>query len=155
MLELMNEPGWLQNIGDRGVRTIEAARDYIRRAAVASHERHGFSLECVVLRETGERIGICGLVKRDGLELPDLGFAFLERFAGRGFAREAAAASLRQAHDELGLPRILAITSPSNERALRLLRAIGFTDDGAMRLAADQPEVLLLSHVVASSSKDS
>lgn len=145
----MNEPGWLQNIGDRGVRDAGAARDYVRRAAQEPRRRHGFSLECVVLRETAEPVGICGLVQRDGLDLPDLGFALLARWQGRGYAREAAEATLASAHGELSIPRVLAVTSPSNDRALRLLHALGFMDEGSVRLARDQPELLLLAHEVA------
>jgi ribosomal-protein-alanine N-acetyltransferase len=146
MRELMNEPGWLSHIGDRGVRTDDDARAYIRRAAVEPHERLGFSLGCVELRESGERLGICGLVQRDALPAPDLGFAFLARHEGRGFAREAAAACLDQAHAELGLERVVAITSASNDRALRLLRALGFTDEGTVALGTGRAELLLLVH---------
>lgn len=145
LVELMNEPGWLRFIGDRGVRTVEDARAYMERAIHAQHERHGISLLAVVPREAGVPVGLCGLVRRDALPGPDLGFAFLERWSGRGFAREAAAAVLRHAREELGLARVLAVTSPDNERSLRLLASLGFRRVGETRLAPDAPPTLLLS----------
>lgn len=149
MLELMNEPGWLQFIGDRGVRTLEEARSYIERAVTAQHARHGFSMSCVVARDAGVAVGICGLVQRDTLPEPDLGFASLERWSGRGLAREAAAAATEHAHAVLRLRRILAVTSPENERSLRLLEGIGFRHEGGVRLAPTGGESLLLAHEAA------
>ena len=83
--DLVNDPAWIAHIGDRGVRTLDDARRYIGKT-LAMYERHGFGMYVVELKETGESIGTCGLVKRDILELADIGFAFLERFRNRGFA---------------------------------------------------------------------
>lgn len=145
LLELMNEPGWLQFIGDRDVRTLEDARAYLQRALVEPRERLGYGLHAVMPLSGGEPVGLCGLVKRDALPHPDLGFAFLQRWSGRGFAREAAAAVMDDALTRLGLPRVLAVTVPENVRSLRLLDAIGFRNEGVVRLAPDQRELLLLA----------
>ena len=152
LLELMNEPGWLQFIGDRGVRTLDDARAYLRRAIVEPRERLGFGLHAVVPLSGGEPMGLCGLVKRDALPHPDLGFAFLERWSGRGFARDAAQAVMDDALARLRLPRVLAVTVPENARSLRLLEAIGFQREGLVRLAPDQPELLLLARDLAPSA---
>src|SRR5688572_11486644 len=93
ILRLVNEPGWLQFIGDRGVRTVDDAARYIERGPVEMQRKHGFSLFAVELRETARPIGICGLLKRDALEDVDLGFAFLADFQGLGYAFEAATAT--------------------------------------------------------------
>jgi RimJ/RimL family protein N-acetyltransferase len=92
ILELVNEPSFIQNIGDRGVRTLEDARSYILRVAVASYEKNGFGLYLVELKESGQAIGMCGLIKRDGLEDVDIGYAFLPKFWSKGYAQEAASA---------------------------------------------------------------
>jgi ribosomal-protein-alanine N-acetyltransferase len=149
VLDLVNEPSWLEGIGDRGVRTLEDARGYIERAGIAPHERHGFSLSCVVARESGCAVGLSGLVQREGLPAPDLGFALLERFTGRGLAREAAGASLDHAHSVLALPRVLAVTSGSNARSLKLLHALAFRDAGTFVPSPGAPALLLLEHVPA------
>ncbi|HEX3915759.1 MAG TPA: GNAT family N-acetyltransferase, partial [Caulobacteraceae bacterium] len=97
VLELLNDPGWLANIGDRGVRTLEDARAYIV-------ERFEKSLWLVVRDAAGEPVGMCGLVERDGLDSPDIGYAYLARHSGKGYATEAARVVLRHAREVLGLP---------------------------------------------------
>jgi RimJ/RimL family protein N-acetyltransferase len=136
ILELVNEPGWLRFIGDRNVHDLDAARRYIENGPQAMYRRYGYGLYCMQLHD-GTPIGLCGLVKRDGLEDVDLGFALLARFEGRGHAREAAAASLTHAAREHGLKRIAAITDPGNVRSIRLLQALGFQAAGQRRLTPD------------------
>src|SRR5678815_4161900 len=102
ILELLNEPSWLRFIGDKGVRTLGDARDYIRKGPVAMYARYGFGLEVAALKESGLPIGMCGLIKRDTLEDIDIGFAFLPRFWGKGYAHEAAAATMEYGKGTLG-----------------------------------------------------
>ena len=134
ILDLLNQPSFIENIGDRGVRTIEDARGYICERIVASYERHGFGLYGVVVKQTGELAGICGLVKRDTLDDVDLGFAFLPQHWSKGYAVEAAAASRDHAARDVGLTRLVAITSPSNVRSIRVLEKIGFAFEKEIRL---------------------
>src|SRR5690349_9858902 len=94
ILRLLNEPSFLQHIGDKGVRDLEGAKVYLTNGPMASYARHGHGLMAVVLKATGEPIGMCGLLKRDNLEHPDLGYAFLPEFWSKGYAREAAKATL-------------------------------------------------------------
>jgi ribosomal-protein-alanine N-acetyltransferase len=145
ILELLNDPGFLQNIGDRGMRTLADARGYIANSAVASYEKNGFGLYRTALKDTGVPIGICGLVKRDGLDHPDIGFAFLERFWGNGYASESAAAVLRHAHETLGLRRILAITALDNRGSIRVLEKIGFRFERIIKLPGHAAESRLFS----------
>jgi len=126
MLELMNEPSYIDNIGDRGVRTVAHATHYIEEKYLASYERHGFGLYIVELKEESCPVGICGLVKRDSLDGPDLGFAYLRRYWSRGFAAEAAGATLEQARRSLKLRRLYGVVSPKNARSIRLLERLGF-----------------------------
>jgi RimJ/RimL family protein N-acetyltransferase len=125
ILELLNDPGWLRFIGDRNVRSLEDARGYLRKLDEA-YARHGFGLYRVERASDGEPLGMCGLVKRDTLDDPDLGFAFLARHRGSGYAEEAARATLRHAARDLGLGRLAAVATPDNERSARLLAKLGF-----------------------------
>jgi RimJ/RimL family protein N-acetyltransferase len=125
MRELVNEPSWLRFIGDRRVRTLEDAESYIARSFQATYERLGFGLYLVELKEDGAAAGICGLVKRDYLDDVDIGFAFLPRYWGKGYAYEAAEATLRHAREALGLARVAAITVPENDSSVRLLERLG------------------------------
>jgi RimJ/RimL family protein N-acetyltransferase len=125
ILELVNEPGWKKYIGDRGINTLDDARTYIENVPVASYEKHGFGLWAVGLKEGGELVGMCGLIKRDTLEDVDIGFALLSRFEGSGYAREAADATLAYARNQLGLRRVVAITTQDNDRSGSLLERIG------------------------------
>ena len=126
ILQLVNEPSWLKYIGDKGVRTLEDAANYIRTGPAAMYRRLGFGLYLVELRDSGEPLGICGLIKRESLEDVDLGFAFLPDFWGKGYAYEAAAAATAYGRNILGLSRIVAIVSPDNHRSGKLLEKLGF-----------------------------
>ena len=143
VLGLVNEPGWLEHIGDRGVRTLADAERYLRDGPLASYARHGHGLCHVALRETGEPVGMCGLLRRDGLDAPDLGYAILERHHGRGYATEAARATLNHARRDLGLTRVLAITSAGNAASQRVLEKVGMRNEGTVTLAdVGAPSVL-------------
>lgn len=141
IVELLNEPGWLRFIGDRGVRDLETARAYIENGPRVMYARLGFGLYCVESKQ-GTPLGMCGLLKRDNLEYVDLGFAFLARYQGFGYAREAAAASLAEARS-LGLTQVAAITNPDNLRSIRLLESLGFKSAGRRQLVPEAPEVCL------------
>lgn len=133
ILELLLSRGFIENIGDRGVRDLESAGGYIERAR-SGYASNGFGLWRCDLKATGEPAGICGLVKRDGLDHPDVGYAFLERFWGGGLATEAAAACLAYGLQTLSLPVILAITTPANVGSIAVLKKIGLRDAGLIRL---------------------
>ena len=127
IVTLLNDPAFLRYIGDRGVRTVEDAVAYIRTGPVSSHARFGYGLDAVEDLQTAEPMGICGLLQRDELDAPDLGFAFLAPFRGRGFAREAAEAVLADAASRLAIPRVLAIAQGDNAASIALLQRLGFT----------------------------
>lgn len=138
---LVNDPDWLRYIGDRGVRTLEDARGYIARGPVAMYEQLGYGLFAVELRDSARPIGICGVLKRDGLDDVDLGFAFLPAYRAQGYALEAAAATLAWARETRGLRRVLAITSQDNDASGRLLRRLGFRLERTAPLQPDAEAV--------------
>jgi RimJ/RimL family protein N-acetyltransferase len=144
ILELMNTPGWLRFIGDRGIRTSGDAREYILNGPVKSYENHGFGLLLVELKESGRPAGMCGLLKRDELDMPDLGFAFLPAENGKGYAAEAAAAVLEHARNTLRLTRIAAITATDNEKSVRLLQGRGFCMEKSIQIGEEQLLLFLL-----------
>lgn len=127
ILALVNDPAWLRYIGDRGVRTHEQARVYIQEGAHKMYDQHGFGLYLMERKGDHTPVGICGLVKRDTLDDVDLGFALAGAYRGKGYAREAAAATVAYAREDLGLHRIVAIVSPDNTASLRLLEGLGFS----------------------------
>ena len=143
ILKLLNEPSFLRYIGDKQVRNLEDARQYILNGPVASYERHGFGLCLMELRESHTPVGMCGILKRAELTDPDIGFALLPDFCGKGLAFEAAAAVLNDARERLTLKRILAITSLDNERSIKLLERLGFRFKEIIRLAPEREEVRL------------
>ncbi len=152
ILELLNEAGFMRFIGDKGVRTLADARDYILQGPMDSYARHGFGLYATCLRANaqngepaGTPIGICGLVKRPGLDDPDVGFAFLSRYWSRGYAVESAAAVLDHAKTVLNLDRILAITAPDNAQSIAVLEKIGLKFERTIRLVDHSPELKLFA----------
>lgn len=135
-LRLVNEPSWLQYIGDKGVRTLADARQSILDGAVSMQAQHGFSLYVCELKGSAVPIGICGLLKRETLPEVDIGFAFLPEFCGKGYASESATAVIDYATRKIGIKRLLAITSPENRSSIRLIERLGFSFDRTIVLAA-------------------
>lgn len=143
ILKLLNEPSFLRYIGDKDVRTLEDARNYILTGPVASYKQHGFGLYMLELKQPKTPIGMCGLIKREGLPDPDIGFALLPDFWNKGLAFEASAALLKDARERLKLPRILAITSLDNEASIALLERLGLTFQEVIRLSPEREQVKL------------
>jgi RimJ/RimL family protein N-acetyltransferase len=134
VVALLNSPGFLANIGDRGVRTEGDARRYIADGPVASYAAHGFGLWKVSLGSDGTPVGMSGLIKREELPFPDLGYAFLPEHQGRGYASEAGRAALDFGFGAKGLARILAIVRPGNDASMRVLEKLGMVERGVVQL---------------------
>jgi [ribosomal protein S5]-alanine N-acetyltransferase len=129
VLELLNSPGFLRYIGDRGVRDLPAAREFIEKRYRQSYRDHGFGLYTVELKAGSIPVGMCGFVKREGLPNPDLGFAFLPRFEKNGYGFESAAAVMKYGRETLKFDEIMAITTLDNDASGRLLAKVGFKFD--------------------------
>jgi RimJ/RimL family protein N-acetyltransferase len=129
-LAVYNSPGFIEFVGDRGLRTPADAVAYIEERLIASYREHGLGLYVVELKDSGTPVGICGLVVRPGLDAPDIGFTFLPEHMRKGYGYESAAAVLAHARTTLGLPRILAITDPRNSNSIGLLTKLGMAFDG-------------------------
>jgi len=143
IVELLNDPDWHRFIGDRGVRSEDDARAYLRDGPLAHAARHGFALGAVTLRENDAPIGMCGLIRRDTLPDVDIGYALLGAHRGRGYAREAAAAWLALGFERFGLSRIVAITKPDNAASARVLESIGMHFERRLRLPDHTEDSLL------------
>lgn len=142
ILRLLNDPAWLRFIGDRGVRTVDGAREYLETRMISMYAKLGFGLWMVEPRAGGAPMGICGLVKRDQLPEVDLGFAFMPEFRGQGHAYESALAVRDHAIRALKLRRLLAITSPANAASVRLLERLGFAREREMPWAGDEKDLV-------------
>lgn len=145
MLELLNTPSWIQFIGDRGVKTLPDAQDYIVGGALTSYKQHGFGPYLVKLKTNGKPIGLCGLFKRDTVDDPDIGFAFLPDYANKGYGFESATAVMKYAREVLGLTRIVGITLPINLYSIRLLEKLGLRFAYKISLRTDGEESLVFS----------
>lgn len=147
IVHLLNEPLFLRFIGDKNVRTAEDAALYLQRGPLASYAQHGFGLYHVSLKGEGTPIGMCGLLKRETLEDVDVGFAYLPQFGGRGYATEAAQATLQYGRTVLGLKRIVAITAPGNTASINVLTKIGLRHTHTLQMPGHQAASLLFTPV--------
>lgn len=134
VLKQLNEESFIRFIADKQVRNIVDAQKYLRYGPMTSYQKYGFGLNIVLLKQSGVQIGMCGLVKRDELEHPDLGYAFLPDYWGKGYAIEASEAVLSDAALTHGLQVILGVTLPDNQASNYLLTRIGFTQNGSIEL---------------------
>jgi len=140
ILELLNSPGFLENIGDRGVRDEDQARGFIEDRLRGSYRDNGFGMWLTIQKADQVPVGIAGLVRREGLDVPDIGYAFIPKVWGQGYAQEAAAAVLAHARGPLGIARLAAITSPENFASMAVLRKIGFSYQGMIELPGIERE---------------
>lgn len=145
ILRILNEPSFIHFIGDKGVRDLEGARQYILNGPIASYQQHGFGLYLVTRKADGLSLGICGLLRRDSLSHVDIGFAFLPEFWNKGYAFESASAVMDYGKDVLKLTRIIAITNKDNDASAKLLEKLGLRFDRLIKLSSEQDETRLFS----------
>ncbi|HEX8338512.1 MAG TPA: GNAT family N-acetyltransferase [Pyrinomonadaceae bacterium] len=145
VLEVLNDPGFIRYVGDRGVRTMEDAARYIEERMTESYRQHGFGMWLVEAKDGNVPAGLCGLLKRPELNVVEVGYAFLPAFRGKGYAYEAAAAAARYAREVLGLPRLYAIVNPDNAVSIRVLEKLGMKFEGPVRLGGDESDVHLFA----------
>ncbi|MGL4931920.1 MAG: GNAT family N-acetyltransferase [Aeromonas sp.] len=144
ILALLNDSDFYRYIGDRGVRTLEQAQEYIQQGPAVSYARHGHGLYLVAGKEDGTPLGICGLIKRDTLEQVDLGYAFLPQYRGQGYAIEAARIVLADGKSRLGIEQVVAIVTPGNARSIGLLAKLGLVRRRLVKLSEDAEACLLI-----------
>ncbi len=137
ILEMLNDPAWLQFIGDRGVKTLDDARDYIVNKLQKGFKEQGFGMLIIKLKDNQIPIGTCGLLKREYLDDLDIGFAFLPAFRGKGYAFEAASTTVKWGKENLGIKRVLAFTDANNTASIALIKKLGMEFE---RLLTDFPE---------------
>ena len=145
ILKLVNTPAWLEYIGDRNIRTIEEAENYLEQGPVKSYAINGFGLYMVEIKENHAPAGMCGLIKRDGLDDPDIGFALMPKYTGKGYAQEIATATLNHARKKLGLEKIVAITTANNTSSIKLLNKLGLYFARMVKLTDDSEELMLFT----------
>ncbi|GCC51731.1 GNAT family N-acetyltransferase [Chryseotalea sanaruensis] len=127
IVELLNSPGWLQYIGDRNVSDIKKAEEYLKNGPLKSYVELGYGLSLVVLKNSNKSVGMCGLLKREYLEHPDIGFAFLSEFMGKGYALEIAMALKQYAEVHWHVKKLCAIVQSDNDRSVKLLKKLGLS----------------------------
>lgn len=143
VLRLLNEPSFLENIGDKGVRSLEDAKRYMREGPMAMYEQFGFGLWHVARKSDGASVGMCGLLKRDILPDVDIGYAYLPEFWGQGYAFEAAEGTLRHAAEKFGLRRLIGVVSVGNQGSIRVLEKLGMRFERMHLMHPGEPEVRL------------
>lgn len=143
LVGLLNQPSFLANIGDRGVRNIEDAHRYLREGPLAMYDKYGYGLWHVARRADGVPMGMCGLLRRDILPDTDLGYAFLPEFWGQGYAFEAAEATLRHGAGKFGLKRVIGVVSEGNTASIRVLTKLGMSFERMVSMRPDEPDVRL------------
>lgn len=125
--DLVNDPTWLEFIGDKGIRSLDDARTAIVDGPRAMQARCGHSLYVMERKSDSRPLGLCGLIQRDGLPAADIGYAIRPEFFGQGYTHEAAVAVLALARGPLGMRRVLGLTAPGNVNSISLLHKLGLT----------------------------
>lgn len=145
-LMLVNDPSFIENIRDKGIRTLDEARTDIINGPMTSQEKIGFSLYLMERKEDAQPIGLCGLIKRETLKNVDIGYALLPQFTGQGYAKEAATATLEYANKHLRITKLAGITSPENSASNKLLQSLGFTLEAVVVLEGESRDTNLYGY---------
>lgn len=146
IVALVNTSGWLQFIGDRNIKTEAQAIAYLESGPLTSYALHGFGLSMVELKHDNIPIGMCGLLKREQLDHPDIGFAFLPEYTGKGYALEMVKATLAFATEQLTIHPVLAIVMPTNTKSTQLLEKVGMKFIKAFKSSQNAEELMLFSN---------
>lgn len=145
IVELVNTDGWIKNVGDKNIKTEERAKDYLLDGPIKSYAKNGYGLCLVELRNEKIPIGMCGIINRETLDNPDIGFAFLPNFTRKGYGFEIAEATLDHAKNNLKIDRVLAITIVQNAASIKLLEKLGFSYYKPITIQHDGAELMLFS----------
>jgi len=145
ILGLVNEPSFLENIGDKAVRNLEDARQFILAGPWASHRERGYGQYLVELKEVGEAIGVCGLLYREALDVSDIGCAFLPKYWRQGYAYESALAVMEYGRSVLGVDRIVGLTSETNVASINALKKLEMSFERMVKMSEDDPGTALFS----------
>ena len=143
VLRLVNEPAFLTNIGDKEVRNLADARRFIREGAWTNQPKPGYGQFLVSLKDSGEPVGVCGLLYRPSLDVTDVGFALLSPYHRQGYAYEAATAVVQYGRSTLGIPQIVALTVPENTASIKLIEKLGMQFVKQVQMWPDDPGTLL------------
>jgi len=147
LLKLLNDPTWIQFIGDRNVNTIKDAENYIKEKMIASYQKNGFGFYVLATKDKNTSVGTTGLIDREGMKHIEVGFALLQEFTGKGYAFEATKAMLDFAHKTLKINPIVAITDLENIRSGKLLEQLGFRFDKNIQLPSfEKPSKLFVQN---------
>jgi len=145
-LELVNTPNWIKYIGDRNLKTIEDAEDYLENGSIKSYKEFGFGFYKLQLKNNNLiTIGTCGLVKREELDDVDIGFAMLPEYEGKGFGYESSVEVLNIAKHTFNLKKVVAITLPTNKSSIQLLEKLGLSFEKKVKPFEDDDELLLFA----------
>ena len=142
VLELMNTPKWIENIGDRKVYSLEDASNYISVKMLPQLEKLGYGNFTIIRKSDLQKIGSVGLYQRDGLDVTDIGFAFLPSYEKMGYALESANKIKTLAKQVFGLKKISAITIEANTASQKLLEKLGLVFIKMIRIADDSEELM-------------
>lgn len=143
MLAIWNDPAFMRHVGDRGIRTLDQARDALAEGVLKLYEDFGYGPFCMILKSSDSAVGICGLFRRENLDHPDIGFAVLPQFCGLGLANEAANAVIKNAREKLGLEVLMAIVAPDNDASVSLIEKLGFCFSRGITMPGEEEQIRL------------
>lgn len=146
--ELVNDPDWIKYIGDRNIKSIKDAEDYLTNKIIPSYQEFGFGFYIVRIKESKLPIGMCGLIKRQWMNYVDIGYAFLSEFRGKGYAIESSFATKKYAKEQLGIHQLAAITDVNNERSGNLLKKLGFEYNRLITYPGEESKCRLYLEVI-------
>ena len=148
ILALMNTPLWIQNIGQRNVHTVADAEQYINDKMMTQYQKLGFGNHTVILKDTGAKMGTCGIYARPDQEDVDIGFAMLPQYMGKGYSYEAASKMMQLAKDKFEIKKIAAVTLKDNIPSQKLIQKLGLTYEGEVKLEGDGEVLMKFSTVI-------
>ncbi len=145
LYQLMNDPDWILNIGDRQINKLEDAEKFIANRFIKSYKKNGFGFYILRLIDDDNPIGICGLIKRDGLDHVDIGYALMPKFRGNGYAFEATKVVYAYGVNHFKLDKIVAIVNPGNKKSEQILEKLGLQFEKMITLPNETKEIQLFS----------
>lgn len=140
--ELFNDPDWIKFISDKNLKSVEETEVYLKDILFKNSKTGGLGFFTVILKETGEPIGTSTALQREKLDYIDIGYGFLPKGRGKGYAIEATKLIIQYVREKFNQKKVYAFTVPENEKSQNLLKKLNFKYVGLQPIFGEEEDAV-------------
>ena len=139
---LFNDPDWIRYISDKGLKSVKETEAYLEDILLKNSKTGGLGFFTVILKETNEPIGTSTALQRENLDFIDIGYGFLPKGRGKGYATEATKLIIEYVREKFNQKKVYAFTKPENKASQKLVTNLGFNYVGLQVIFDDEEDAV-------------